>query len=46
MISVVSSLLRRSHVVVVDGYILISVIIMVVRGDYLLPRIHVYAESS
>jgi hypothetical protein len=44
MIVVVSSFLRRSHVVV-DGYLLIPVVIMVTRGGYLHPRTRSDAES-
>jgi hypothetical protein len=45
MIVVVSSFLRRSHVVVVDGYLLVPVVIMVVGGGYLHPRTQSHAES-
>jgi hypothetical protein len=41
---VVSSLLRRSHVVVVDGYLLISVVIVVIGDGYLSPRVDVYVR--
>jgi hypothetical protein len=44
MIFVVSSLHRRSHVVVVDGYLLVSVVIVVVGGGYRLPRTCMHAE--
>jgi hypothetical protein len=45
MISVVSSSLHRFHVVVMGGYFLVSVVIMVVRGGYLLPRGDMLAAS-
>jgi hypothetical protein len=38
MISVVSSLLRRSYVVMMDGWSLIFIVIVVVRGGCLPPR--------
>jgi hypothetical protein len=46
MISVVSSFLHRSHVVVMGGYLLISVVIVVIGGGYLSPRVDVYFKSS
>jgi hypothetical protein len=45
MISVVPSFLYRLHVVVVGGYLLIFMVIMVVKGGYLLSRIGVHVES-
>jgi hypothetical protein len=44
MISVVSSFLHRFHVVVMGGYFLASVVIMVGRGGYFLPRGDIHAE--
>jgi hypothetical protein len=38
--------LLRLHVVMMGGYPLVSVVIMVVGGGYLLPRTDLPAESS